>query len=77
MFQDFFSYVDSGALDWAFCGVVGILLVLEVFKWIKRIMNCPVCGAPQSLSVDKYDKNHWHCLQCGWQHANNETETSS
>jgi len=66
MLQKFFLYIDNGELDWVFWVTIIVILIIEVAKWVKRKLECPVCGMPQGLFVDINDNNHWFCSQCGW-----------
>jgi len=68
MFQDFFSYIDKGGLDWAFWLVIFILLAVEIFGWAWRIMNCPVCGGYRIIIDQIYEDiqcDIWKCSGCG------------
>jgi hypothetical protein len=64
--QDIFAYIDSGKMDWMFWIVVIIFLAQAIYRYAKGKMKCPICGAPQCIFVDKFDKSHWFCENCGW-----------
>jgi len=66
MLQNFFSYIDSGKADWAFWLFLFLFLFVEIILWFRKKMKCPICGVPQCIFVDKFDKSHWFCKNCGW-----------